>query len=1232
MTQLTPLDTKELSAWLTRVTQTIDRSLRDPVRTDLAVSLREGLGTKVGIAMLTQAALLGDCLRVAHLAVEADGEIDEELARVHDLVKIAAPKFFQLLPAYEGFEDGIASSADVARFMKAHRADSGPFGFGDPRKWRGLELARAVETTTRNAGPLREHESMLARVMDEVFAGKQSDIERNARRELRGFFETTPPPGSDPRALAFCRNDGPEVFSSVAYGGQIHERDLFDVEAIHADARAAFQREVERAITPAQHAAHGRTLLVLGDSGSGKTHLLRAIRAQTHSQRLGYVGYLQMTSEVADYSRYVLRNLIDSLERSYDAPTAKLSGLSYLSDGIVGERAGIPKAELEQLRTAELSSDELDRAVGKIIDRIVRTEGLEDLEVDLLHALLLLQRQDNALQRRVVKYLRCEQLGAHDRTLLGGLASRDQADDPLRTIRQLAKIMYELQMASLVLLVDQIEDAAGGEVTVVRMQQALDSLRAIADSVPSSVVVIACLQDIYNSHSPKLSASLRDRLERDPGPVRLATQRDAIEIEQMLARRLEHLYSTFDAPWREDEPIYPFTAAHVAAVHHMRARDCLAKFREYHNACIAAGRLLDAPAATATPTPVAPVVEAKPNLDLERRWNDALVAEVELPDEDDELLALLEEGIRAAAIEVGATIELAKKSGKVDHLALRGPTLSNRIVAVCNKNAQGGHLTRQLDAVRAAAPDGVTAFAVRMSDWTAFTPKSTISKKVGELISSGGHAITIGERELRAIIAMRELVATKVPGLAAWRTLVRPLAQLAFVRDLFDLDRVPTLVPPMDSKPPQSPQPAAATRTIPVAPPIPAPPPRPKTETTPPADPSHVRLGATITMRAEPITLPLEKIKTHVAFLGTTGSGKTTAALSVVEQVLERGVSVLLVDRKGDLATYAREPWWTEDPRRAALRRSIDIALYTPGNAQGRPLRLPIAPPMADADQQDRDQLAKFAASGLGAMMGFGNNATHRHKSSILQCAVALNSDREVTLDVLVDTIERPDPELLQRVGALQKFFPGLGEDLQSLKIQRGSLLAGSGDVLDVAAMFPAPGATTKPRLTIINTASIAEIPVLEFWISRLLVELGRLARKRPSKTLQAAAFFDEADAYIPAVGNPPPKEPMFDLLRRARAAGIGMLLATQNPGDLDYKARELIGTWLVGKISSPLAIEKMRTLLGPYPNVGSRLANQPTGQFFVLKDGTVAEVKCDRSMMETEQLSESEVAALARG
>ena len=1192
MTAITSLDHSELTSWLSRETQTIDRSLREAVRSEAFAMLQLGIEKHVALNVLTQLALLDDCLRVAHQAIEADGAIEAiELERVTDLITLAAPRFAAALPAYAPF----ATNVEVGAFLRFHRQDAGPYGFKSPRPWSGLELVRHVDKHTRNSSPLRDHERMLARVMDHVFAGRETEVERDARRRLRAMFERQTVMGLDPRALAFCRPDGPEVFASVAHGSQFHARDPYDVKSIHAEARESFHRQVERAATPDnyQH-GHGRTLLILGESGAGKTHLLRALRTQVHESRLGYVGYLQMTSEVGDYSRYVLRSLIDSMERPYDAPALSESALMYLSDGLIDHRVQVPREEVDRLRNTELGEDELVTVVGTMVDRVLRTEGLEDLESDMLHALLLLQRRDPALQRRVVKYLRCESLNAHDRKLLGGLASRDQPEDPLRTIRHLAHIQFELQTAALVIMVDQIEETIPDGQTVTRLQQAFDSLRAIADAVPSAVVVISCLDDVYTVVRPKLSKSLVDRLESDPGVLRLTSQRQIDEVEQMLVTRLEHLYSELDVPWREDDPIYPFTAAQIEAVSKFRARDCLAKFREFHAACIATGEIVAMPETAPTKTIEAP--------GFDRAWNDARTKQLALPETDEGVFALVERAIKLAASD--SRIELRTTPGKLE-LLIEGPALGKRMIALCNKSAQGGHLGKQFAALKALAETGIKPFALRNSDFQ-FKPKTVVATQVGELIKAGGRTIVLSETDLRSVLAFEQLVG--IAGFAQWREQTRPLQTVSFIRDILEVE--PTVAAP---KPPVAPVAAPKRNTQPIA----------------VVDPAQLRIGVSTSLRAEPQFLSLEQVKSHVTFIGGTGSGKTTAALNVIEQLLERGVSALLLDRKGDLARYASEAWWREEPRRAALRNQIDIELYTPGNSAGRPLRLPLIPSLVDTSAQERSVVAQYAANGLGAMMGYGTSSNDKSKLSVLQVAIGIHTEeRDVTLDVLLDTIDRPDPELLQKVGSLQRHFATLSENLQALRIQRGALLTGDGPMLDVARLLPVGG---KAKLSIINTAALSDVPMLQFWVSRLLIELSRLARKRPSKTLQGVAFFDEADAYVPAIGAPATKEPMFDLLRRARSGGLGVLLATQNPGDFDYKARDNIATWLVGKVAQTRAIEKMRNLIGAYPNVGPRLANQPTGHFFVLADSKAIEVKSDRSMMQTEQLSESDVLELAR-
>jgi hypothetical protein len=276
----------------------------------------------------------------------------------------------------------------------------------------------------------------------------------------------------------------------------------------------------------------------------------------------------------------------------------------------------------------------------------------------------------------------------------------------------------------------------------------------------------------------------------------------------------------------------------------------------------------------------------------------------------------------------------------------------------------------------------------------------------------------------------------------------------------------------------------------------------------------------------------------------------------------------------------------------------------------------------------ERDQVAKIAAAGLAAMMRYGKSESHRRREAILKKAVELHAGATgASLDELRETIARPDPELLAQVGSLTRHFGALAEDLDALAIQRGSLLAGSGDVLDVAALLGA----SRPRLVIISTHALTDDAVLQFWVSRLLIDLGRWVRTRPSPTLQAVAFLDEADRYIPALAAPPTKEPLFDLLRRARAGGLGVLLASQNPGDFDYRARDLVNTWFVGKITQERAIEKMRSLLGDYPHVGPRLAAQTVGSFFLLGTPPAREIRAGRPLMNTQQLGEAEIVAIAR-
>ena len=125
--------------------------------------------------------------------------------------------------------------------------------------------------------------------------------------------------------------------------------------------------------------------------------------------------------------------------------------------------------------------------------------------------------------------------------------------------------------------------------------------------------------------------------------------------------------------------------------------------------------------------------------------------------------------------------------------------------------------------------------------------------------------------------------------------------------------------------------------------------------------------------------------------------------------------------------------------------------------------------------------------------------------------------------------------------------------------------------------------------------------------------------------------LFDEADVYLPAIRQPATKAPLESLLKRARSAGLGVLLATQSPGDMDYRCRDTIRSWFLGRIKEPTALAKLKPMLsGAAFDVASKLPSQDTGEFHLARAGEVTQFNAHRSILTTEQLSDQQLLAVA--
>jgi hypothetical protein len=357
---------------------------------------------------------------------------------------------------------------------------------------------------------------------------------------------------------------------------------------------------------------------------------------------------------------------------------------------------------------------------------------------------------------------------------------------------------------------------------------------------------------------------------------------------------------------------------------------------------------------------------------------------------------------------------------------------------------------------------------------------------------------------------------------------------------------------------------------------------------------------------------------THAVCIGMTGSGKTGLCLSLIEEALIDGIPALIIDPKGDLANLLLTfpelraenfaPWVNEDDARKKeltvpayaeqqaalwkkglaewgqsgerikrLRDAADFAVYTPGSSAGLQVSIlksfaaPAAPIMQDPDLlQER---IGTTATGLLSLLGIEadplRSREHILISKILESAWRQGQDLDLT--GLIQKIQTPP---VTRIGALDldTFYPA--KERFSLATTLNNLLAAPGfdawlhgEALDIDRMLHTRDG--KPRASIFSIAHLSDAERM-FFVSMVLNEtLGWMRTQSGTTSLRAIVYMDEIFGYFPPVANPPSKLPLLTLLKQARAFGVGIVLATQNPVDLDYKGLANTGTWFIGRLQT---------------------------------------------------------------
>jgi hypothetical protein len=367
---------------------------------------------------------------------------------------------------------------------------------------------------------------------------------------------------------------------------------------------------------------------------------------------------------------------------------------------------------------------------------------------------------------------------------------------------------------------------------------------------------------------------------------------------------------------------------------------------------------------------------------------------------------------------------------------------------------------------------------------------------------------------------------------------------------------------------------------------------------------------------------------THAVCVGMTGSGKTGLCIGLLEEAAIDGIPALIIDPKGDLANLMLNfpelrgedfaPWANEEDARKKglspadyatqqaemwkkglgdwgqggeriqkLRDAADVVVYTPGSNAGIPVSIlkSFAAPsqeILDDPEMLRDRIGTTVTSLLG-FIGVEADSIKSREHILLSTILAhtWKAGQDLDLATLIQQIQTPP---VAKIGVLDldSFYPS--KDRFALAMQLNNLLASpgfsawlEGEALDVGQILHSPEG--KPRLAIFSIAHLNDAERMFFVTLLLSQTLGWVRAQSGTTSLRAILYMDEIFGYFPPVANPPSKQPLLTLLKQARAFGLGVVLATQNPVDLDYKGLANTGTWFIGRLQTER--DKARVLEG---------------------------------------------------
>lgn len=1010
----------------------------------------------------------------------------------------------------------------------------------------------------------------------------------------------------------------------------------YDVDSLHYAERQKVFAEIDRLCnTTETNSPLG--MVFVGNAGSGKTHLLSAIRHYSLSHGAGFI--LADLTNVDDFWMTILQGYVNSLQQAEEGETPQFQKLAQHLIAITDS-----PVSLEEL--AQATAPKLAKEIKAILAALVPIDRSSTTRFqDVIRALLALNSDDLDMQAAGYNWLSGLRIDQSQRENLG--FSRDSMES--EKIVEGLSWMMSLQGPT-VLALDQLDgvvaqyrlirDAeADGELPTEQrvaiktakliVEKVANGLSALRDRTTLTLSIVSCIETTWTALTSLSLASVRDRFHSHDI---LGGVTDDHIAQKIVELRLKPAYQ--EIGFVPDYPAYPFSTDFFRSAVRKSPREILKRCNEHREHCLRKKEVvelrlfdqLDISSVIQSQTRVEPLRQNLEPLDqsFETLQNQIDLAVVMNKENEDLILGLwlqsachclLQENQTIKTIDpvlesefqgdrkfqpLHARISLIFDNNQEKHLCFRALQQSdarafiNRLEAAMN--AAG--IRKALDFRR--------LMIVRTQEALPKGPKTQeLTKQFRE---AGGLFGYLTDDELKTLGALHELKEQDDPNFHTWLRDRRPVSQMLSLKDLvewFFKDAIQQetkgLNPVQESilpKRPNAEQAASSSTQFPIG-------------------------SRLIGQQAkDTIALRLNDLTKHTVVLAGSGSGKTVLIRRIVEEATLLGIPAIVIDSQNDLARLG-DRWeispdgWQEGDAQKADRyhQKAEVVIWTPGRESANPLNLNPLPDF-EAVKGDPDELSQaidMAHSSLCTIVADGKSKSAKLKQGVLREALQyFASESNGSLQEFATFLSDLPPEAGGNISDPQKKAVEMA-DLLHAAISTNPLLRQSGTALDPALLFGLNANSDKTRISVISFVGLPGLEQQQQFLNQLAMTLFTWIKKNPApvdQPIRSLLVIDEAKNFVPSVGSTPCKASLDRLSKQARKYGLGLIFATQTPKSIDHNIIANCSTQFYGRAQSPSAIDVIREQLRQRGNEGQDIAKLGKGQFYVTSESLTAPTK----------------------